>query len=468
MLFSRSVPLGLVFAAVANAQNTQLPSVSDSRTTISGTGGITEGTLPTGDYLSYTSTSTREISSPISTLYATSTISSRSTTRTTSIATATLLGIGTPLIGGNDTATSTNSSSTTNSQTLLLGSVRATTSLNGTSNSTASSTSSLPQATNTTPCNNYAEFCSRKYSNITEVAAHNSPFVLKSNAAANQALGVTSQLNDGIRLLQGQMHFVGDIPHFCHSSCDILDAGPITDYLTEVNTWVESHPYDIVTILLGNGNYSLVNKYIPFIEESGLVNHAYIPPKVPMAKDDWPTLASMILSGQRVVFFLDYDTNQTSFPWLLDEFSQAWETPFDPTNRSFPCSVQRPPGLSVADAQNRIYLMNHNLNYDINLLGNSLLVPNIPLLNITNNVTGDGSLGVSTQECTEQWGAPPKFLNVDYYNVGKGSVFEVAAKYNNVTYNRKCCGLPASAGVRIGGSSLPFVAALVVGLLVML
>lgn len=39
------------------------------------------------------------------------------------------------------------------------------------------------------------------------------------------------------------------------------------------------------------------------------------------------------------------------------------------------------------------------------------------------------------------WGRPPNFLLVDYYNFGNGSVFEVAAQMNNVTYNRKCCGL---------------------------
>lgn len=314
--------------------------------------------------------------------------------------------------------------------------------MNGTATST---TSTAPQATNTTPCNNYVEFCNRKYGNITEVAAHNSPFVRAGNAAANQALDVTTQLNDGIRLLQGQMHFVGDVPHFCHSSCDILDAGPITDYLSTVYDWVRTHPFDVITILLGNGAYNSVTTYQPFIEQTNLHNYAYTPPVVPMALNDWPTLASMILSGQRVIFFMDYEANQTAVPWILDEFSQMWETPFDPVDRDFPCTVQRPPDLSDEDAKNRLYLSNHNLNYDINLLGNSILVPNIPLLNVTNNVTGYGSLGEAARNCTNQWDFPPKFLNVDYYNVGNGSVFEVAAKYNNVTYTRECCGVGQSA-----------------------
>jgi hypothetical protein len=226
----------------------------------------------------------------------------------------------------------------------------------------------------------------------------------------------------------------------------VLDAGPITEYLSTVYNWVSTHPYDVVTIVLENGDYRPVTDYVPFIESTGLVQYAYEPPIIPMGINDWPTLASMILTGKRVVFFMDYDANQTAVPWILDEFSQMWETPFDPTNVSFPCTAQRPPGLSEADAKNRMYLTNHNLNYEISLLGNSLLVPNIPRLNITNNVTGLGSLGASTAECYSDWGYAPKFLNVDYYNVGNGSVFEVAATYNNVTYNRSCCGLATTSG----------------------
>lgn len=43
---------------------------------------------------------------------------------------------------------------------------------------------------------------------------------------------------------------------------------------------------------------------------------------------------------------------------------------------------------------------------------------------------------------TDSWNSSPNFLLVDYYNHGSypGSVFEVAAQHNNVTYNRKCCG----------------------------
>ncbi|TPX15697.1 uncharacterized protein E0L32_000031 [Thyridium curvatum] len=355
--------------------------------------------------------------------------------------------------GTSMTSNSTGSSSTATSQeetvTLITGSHTTTVTrpVNGTG--TASSTATQPAVTNTRPCNNWPEFCARKYSNITMVAAHNSPFDRAGSAASNQELGVVTQLDDGIRFLQAQIQWPtnGTQPHFCHTSCDILDAGPITDWLTKVKNWVAAHPYDVVTILLGNGNYSKPELYAPYIESTGIVDFAYVPPYLPMSLDEWPTLSDMILTGKRVVMFLDYNANQTAYPWLLDEFSQLWETPFDPEDRAFPCTVQRPPNLSVEDAKKRMYLVNHNLNVQVSLLGTSILVPATTLLNETNNATGFGSLGVSAQQCKEQWGRPPNFLNVDYYNYGDppGSVFEVAAKMNNVTYDRVCCGKKANA-----------------------
>jgi len=202
------------------------------------------------------------------------------------------------------------------------------------------------------------------------------------------------------------------------------------------------------TILIGNGDYVPVTDYVAPIQASGISQFVYTPTKIPMALEDWPTLGSMILSGQRVVIFMDYDASQTTIPWILDEFSQMWETPFDPTDRSFPCTVQRPPGLSASDAPNRLYLTNHNLNQDVSLLGNSLLIPLIPLLPETNNVSGYGSLGLAAEDCRGMWGRAPSFLNVDYYNNGSGSVFEVAARLNNVTYNRTCCGAVTSMAER--------------------
>ncbi|PNP43842.1 hypothetical protein TGAM01_v208614 [Trichoderma gamsii] len=310
-------------------------------------------------------------------------------------------------------------------------------------NATATATG-VPQPTNTQACNNHVEFCTRKFSNITQVGCHNSPFVRPGNSGSNQELDVKTQLDDGVRFLQAQMQFPANssVPHFCHTTCDLLDAGPINEWLSEVYSWVDAHPYDVVTILLENGNYSDPSVYVPYIQETGILKYTYVPTVFPMGIDDWPTLENLILHGSRVVMFLDYKANQTAYPWLMDEFSQMWETQFDPVDRAFPCTVQRPPDLSTSAAQDRLYLMNHNLNAEFNVFSLELLVPAVSLLNETNAAEGYGSVGLAANNCRSDWGRAPNILNVDYYNYGSpaGSVFEAAARLNNVTYNNTCCG----------------------------
>ncbi|KFZ16276.1 hypothetical protein V501_02287 [Pseudogymnoascus sp. VKM F-4519 (FW-2642)] len=245
------------------------------------------------------------------------------------------------------TSSTTSHTTTTPPDVLTLTGLPPTNSLN----QTRTTTTAGPVPTNKTPCNLHVEFCTRKYSNITQVCAHNSPFVKANNAAANQAFGVVSQLDDGIRMLQIQAHVVNGTVFLCHSSCDILNAGTMTDYLTVVAGWVKKHPYDVITILIGNAAYLPVSTYTPAIADSGLLPYVYTPPKKDMALSDWPTLSSMIITSQRVVVFMDYETDQDTVPYILDEFSYIWETPFDPTDRAFPCTVQRPPDLSAAAAK---------------------------------------------------------------------------------------------------------------------
>ncbi|MCJ1475280.1 hypothetical protein MMC13_003942 [Lambiella insularis] len=394
------------------------------------------GSLPTGSGVSYISYST------------TITVSTTQSSFNASVLT------------GNLTSTGPDSSTTTAdpTATVLVG-TNSPSALNGTSSSTAIG----PSTTNTTPCNGHPEYCSRQYSNLTYIAAHNSPFDIPNNIASNQEYDVFAQLNDGIRMLQGQTHVVNDTVYYCHTSCDLLNGGTAESYFANITTWLEANRYDVVTILIGNGDYVSVGNFTGPIESSGLSKYAYTPPIIPMSLSDWPTLEDLILRNQRAVIFMDYDANQTSVPYILDEFSQIWETPFDPTNQSFPCTVQRPPGLSDDQAKDRMYLANHNLNAPITLLGSSILVPDTAQLNETNALSGYGSLGLAANNST--WGRPPNFLLVDYYNAGNGSVFEVAAELNGVSYTKSCCGSSqTSAARRLQRDSFLGIALLVLGI----
>ncbi|KAJ5921010.1 PLC-like phosphodiesterase [Penicillium verhagenii] len=387
------------------SSTTTTSSSSSSSDTTTGYIVVTSETsvaVPTGDYISYTTT---EI---VSSAELNATASSNATATTSTTATDVVL-VGT---GSNSTTTS-----------------------------------STATATNTQACNGYTEFCERKYSNITMVTAHNSPFVKKNNIASNQDYDVTIQLDNGIRMVSFEAHYYEDDIYLCHTSCDLLNMGTLEAYLTTITKWIKKNPYDIVTVLIVNSDYVTPSNFTAPIKNSGLIDYVYEPWSIPMSLDDWPTLSEMILTGKRAVVFMDYEADQSEYPYLLDEFSQMWETPFSPVNRSFPCTAQRPVGITEKEAKNRMYMANHNLNLEIIFDDIDILIPDSAEINVTNAVSGYGSLGVMANNCRSDWDRPPNFLLVDYYNDGNfaGSVFKVAAEMNNVTYTGDCCGASSDA-----------------------
>lgn len=103
-------------------------------------------------------------------------------------------------VTGTTTPSSGTASGTSASQSTHTTQHQNVTQIAGSNSQTATTTSSAPAASNTVLCNNYPEFCSRKYSNITEVCAHNSAFSIKNNAASNQVLSIVDQLDDGVRM----------------------------------------------------------------------------------------------------------------------------------------------------------------------------------------------------------------------------------------------------------------------------
>lgn len=200
--------------------------------------------------------------------------------------------------------------------------------------------------------------------------------------------------------------------------------GTLQDYLSTVREWLDNNPYEVITILMGNFDYIEVGNFTDPIVNSGLSKYAYEPPKIPMGLDDWPVLSEFILRQKRAVIFMDYNANQTQVPYILDEFSQMWETPFSPTDPAFPCTQQRPPGLSEESAKTWLYMANHNLNVEVSFSGVDLLIPNTAVLNETNAVSGFRSLGLMADNCTGKSVFHPEHLIILihlYSNMGQTS-----------------------------------------------
>jgi hypothetical protein len=218
-------------------------------------------------------------------------------------------------------------------------------------------------------CNGRSELCDRKYGNVTFLGAHDS-FAHSPNPLAlsrTQEVPLTDQLNHGARLLQAQSHMAGGKLHFCHTTCGLFDGGLVEDYLRTVKTWMDKNPNEVITFIFTNpGNVSVSEVWKPLFEKTGMDKLAYIPPSPVMSRDDWPTLREFITSGKRLIVFLDKGADNRVNPeqeYILPQFKMVWEDPYNPTDASFPCTVDRTAGpLPPTD---QLYLINHNLNFDI-------------------------------------------------------------------------------------------------------
>ncbi|KAF7290178.1 PLC-like phosphodiesterase [Mycena indigotica] len=278
----------------------------------------------------------------------------------------------------------------------------------------------VPRAT---VCNGHAQLCGRSYGNVTFMGSHDSaffssdPFAL----ARDQEVDIPTQLGLGVRMLQSQAHMNGGVIHFCHTSCALFDGGTVLAYLQTVKSWLDANPNEVLTLLFTNPEgLSIPNVWAPAFVQSGTVgiaSIAFVPPQNPMPQSAWPTLGSMIDSGKRVVIFLDAGadgSDGTPVNYILPEFTQIWETPFDSTNAAFPCSVDRidTSKLSVAD---HMYIINHFL--DIDIFG--ILLSDPEEAGTTNGVS---SIVADAHGCVplSQANRLPNFVLLDFVNLGTG------------------------------------------------
>lgn len=290
-------------------------------------------------------------------------------------------------------------------------------------------TTHLPRQQTEKGCNGREEYCDRTYDNITQIATHGSPFsgVMPSD---NQNVGVEAQLDAGIRFLQAQTRkgLIFSGLKLCHTSCMMEDAGPLEDYLRRVKHWLDSHPNEVVTLLLTNGGFLDIGAFEQVFTKVGLVDIAFAPPprprrkRAPKVAGRWPTLRELIKKKQRLVVFLDYGAKPAKVPYILDQFDHFWETPFNTVDPNFrQCDIDRPPlkkdasKEAVAQMSSRMYLVNHYL--DTTVLG--IKVPNRRDAKKTNAAEGEGSIGAQAALCEQKHGHKPKVVLVNYFDVGQ-------------------------------------------------
>ncbi|KHN99468.1 PLC-like phosphodiesterase, TIM beta/alpha-barrel domain protein [Metarhizium album ARSEF 1941] len=293
----------------------------------------------------------------------------------------------------------------------------------------ASTTAAAPSSSSTSSpsgqaCNNSPSLCGRQYNAVTHMGAHNSAFLRDSSTgnslAGNQFRNATAALDAGLRLLQAQVHKPNTTLELCHTSCNLLDAGPLEAWLQDINAWVAAHPSDVVTLLLVNSNSAPASDYGAVFESAGLAKVAYRP-QSNAATSTWPTLQSMISADARVVTFVTNMDYSASAPYLLPEFDHVFETPFEVTALDgFNCTVSRPSRASPASgslSSGFMSLVNH---FKYQSLVANIQVPDVGAIDTVNSAgtSEPGNLGTHLQQCRTEWNKAPSFVLVDFWDKG--------------------------------------------------
>ncbi|CBQ68490.1 conserved hypothetical protein [Sporisorium reilianum SRZ2] len=301
-----------------------------------------------------------------------------------------------------------------------------------------------------TVCNGDAALCTRLYSNVTYIGAHNSYAVgtiAGASAGKNQEQSVKTQLNDGIRLLQVQAHksansTSGSGIDLCHSSCSLENGGTLESYLSTVKSWVDANPNDVLTLLIVNADDLPASTFATAFQSTGLASKAYAPGSAALTRYAWPTLGSLIDSGKNLVVFIDNSADVSTVPYILPHFQNTWENAYDQTATPFNCSVDRI--NTGTNPTSLMYLINHYLDTSFSLFDTTVYVPNTAQLSTTNSLV---SILSDANNCASlHAGVYPTYVLTDFYDVGNGSVFQAAARMNGVQYTAKAIGNATKTG----------------------
>lgn len=291
----------------------------------------------------------------------------------------------------------------------------------------ATAVSQAAGATGTTACNNSPELCERNYNNITHIGAHDVAFLRDSadsfSSSGNQFYNATLALSAGLRLLQAQVHSLNGTLELCHTSCSLLDAGSLKDFLSDIKYWMDKNPNEVVTLLLVNSDTNSTETYGKAFSNSGLNKYGYTPSSTSAAISTWPTLATLIAANTRLISFVTNIDYSSTYPYLLPEFTYVFETAYSVTSlKDFNCDLNRPSSESSAStALNAGFMGLVNHFADTAELGSTdFTIPDVTDVATTNSpsTTTTGALGLHGKNCTTTWGKKPTFMLVDFWNVG--------------------------------------------------
>ena len=99
------------------------------------------------------------------------------------------------------------------------------------------------------PCNGRSELCDLRFDQVAYATSHNA---MSSRAARwvapNQEVGISAQLELGVRALMLDTYDFNGKAMLCHGACS-LGRLPLVDGLGEIKAFLDAHPREVVSII---------------------------------------------------------------------------------------------------------------------------------------------------------------------------------------------------------------------------
>jgi hypothetical protein len=132
-------------------------------------------------------------------------------------------------------------------------------------------------------------------------------------------------LRDALRVAYGERDGQQGMIPFPHGMFDPA-CRDLKNICSEVRVFLDAHPHEVVTLILEDftNNIPLIASAI---QESGLYSYVH----TQRLTDSWPTLATLVLNGKRMVIFVKTDNKAQlrDYSWLCPLWDYAWDTEFN-------------------------------------------------------------------------------------------------------------------------------------------
>jgi hypothetical protein len=191
--------------------------------------------------------------------------------------------------------------------------------------------------------------------------------------------------------------------------------------LEEIKYWMDNNPNEVVTLLLVNSDDESAATFGAVFNSSGISEYGYTPSSTTAAISTWPTLQTLISANTRLITFIASITYDSTYPFLLPEFTYVFETTYGVSSLDgFNCTLDRPSTVSSSASgisSGYMGLLNHFADTAESF---GITVPAVSVIETTNSnsTSTTGALGTHGELCASQWGVKPTFILVDFWNVG--------------------------------------------------